>query len=573
MKTALVRAEVSFWAQAQAHLAVAVANVTRGFLRFLKRGATVLPGLAALAIDKNILSKLAAERDIILVTGTNGKTTTVKMLVALLQAQGFQVVTNPSGANMEDGITAAFLENYRLLRSEQRDNTVFVMEIDEAFFSRLGAVLPVKLAICTNLFRDQLDRYGELATTRALLAQGLSAMPEAVFITCADDAMSLSLRSAACGESLTFGLRSDCMKELSTPPEGDGTFCFYCRSKLSYTRGSFAHFGVFACPTCDFAYREPHLTFAYNSEQGSVTCAAAADDVSAASGAGNPGPGNPGAVPLLTFTYHQRNCEPEELERTDLAFALPGIHNAYNAACALLGARAYLDLKAVASRDANKLVTDGATQGRGGKRHQGTGGSFDRSTAGSAKHCLPALPERDKRVSLADLAQALGGVQAAFGRMERLTLQDGRSICIMLVKNPAGLNLALNFVSEQADCGALALCLNSRINDGKDVSWIWDADFEQQFLNEAACKERLGANYRLFCAGERASDMAARLYYAGHTADHIKICATYDELIDAASASVPARKCLYILPNYTCMLALRESLDKRYDLPAFWKGA
>lgn len=537
MKSALVRANLSFRAQAQAHIAVLAANCTRSILRFLHKGATVLPGLVALAIDKNILLKLAEERNIILVTGTNGKTTTVKMLVNLLQAQGLTVVTNPSGANMADGITAAFLENYRYLQAAEQSKTVFVMEIDEAYFSRLAPELPVKIAVCTNLFRDQLDRYGELATTRALIARGLAAKKDTVFITCADDAMSLSLQSANQFRNLTFGLAADAMQPVTTAPPGDGTFCFYCQSKLQYSRVGMAHLGVFRCPKCDFAYQEPTLTFKLSEAQDK-------------------------AGAQVYFNYKNK-------EEVSVHFNLPGLHNAYNAACALLCAKTYFDLT-----ERPELAEHTETMAQLGYSQQSEASTLiaKQSKNEAAKQAEKQAAEPLK-TSLADLAQPLQVTEAAFGRMERINLPNGKSLCVMLVKNPAGLNIALQFLSKQTDLGALALCLNARINDGKDVSWIWDVDFEQYLPQHKELLTRLGDDYQLYCGGERASDMASRLYYAAYPAARLHICPSYGDLLDQALAKVEAGRCLYILPNYTCMLALREELQKYFDLPEFWKGA
>jgi UDP-N-acetylmuramyl tripeptide synthase len=155
----------------------------------------------------------------------------------------------------------------------------------------------------------------------------------------------------------------------------------------------------------------------------------------------------------------------------------------------------------------------------------------------------------------------LAQVAPAFGRMEKIPIGN-KSICILLVKNPIGLDRALAFVSQAADADGLYLLLNSNIADGTDVSWIWDVDFESKSMPD-----------KLFVSGERYAEMLLRLVYSGIHPDRIshkdmRGCA---EIFDEALSSCQEGKCLYILPNYTAMLALRKILAKRYRLKDFWR--
>lgn len=520
MRTKLIRADIGLWQQVNCHLAVYTACLARKMLRFLHRGATVFPGKVALRLVPNILSYLVSGRDLIFVTGTNGKTTTVRFLVKILEAAGFKVITNVSGANLTDGIVAAILEHYQDLINDNPNPTesklVLVMEIDEAYYGKLGTQVPWLITVLTNLFRDQLDRYGELSTTRKLISKGLGCQADSnckelapsgrTFITCADDAMSMSLYRCHNGKILTFGTDAAAMKPGHPSKLGDGNFCYFCGRELQYSAYNYAHLGIFKCESCDFCHQPADLVFKpLTPEAGAVAEAAAAT-----AGAAD----------------RSRNRNNYELtyagEKAALHLCVGGRHNAYNAAAALLAATDYLH---------NKQIKD---------------------------------------FSLQKMAASLSKIEAAFGRMERIELPDNKEICLILVKNPAGFNLAWDYLQEQSDLGGLCLALNSKVNDGKDVSWIWDISLETQGLQAADFAEIAGENYRIFLGGERALDLACRFYYAGFPAEHLQVEKDYNTLLDRAIAATPAGKCLYCLPNYTTMLAIRAALAAKYNLRDFW---
>lgn len=501
MQTKLIRKDLSAWQQLRCHFAAYIAILSRFLLRkIFHRGATTFPGTIAKKIVPNFLSFLADQRQVIFVTGTNGKTTTVRLLVKMLENAGLKVVTNVSGANLDDGIIAAFLEHYADLSKEpwqaKDSKLVFVMEVDEAYFSLLGQSISLQMAVVTNLFRDQLDRYGELATTRQLISTGLKKQANAIFVTCADDAMSMSLQSCHNGEFYSFGMQEKAMQTGSPSIFGDGTFCYFCASKLNYTAYSFAHLGAYECPNCHYKHILADMLL--------QKVATSDNDKN-----------------VYEFQYAGQKI------RTNLA--IDGQHNAYNAACALLAAKVY-----IARRERNGLF-------------------------------VPT-----EAASLPTLASTLSTTKAAFGRMERIELDKGRSICLILVKNPAGFTLAWDYVAKQADIGGLCLALNAHVNDGKDVSWIWDIDLEHANLNQEILEHKLGEDYQVYVGGERGSDMATRLYYADFPLDRLQVIASYADLLETALSNLPAEKCLYCLPNYTSMLAMRDYLVKKYNLTDFW---
>jgi UDP-N-acetylmuramyl tripeptide synthase len=167
----------------------------------------------------------------------------------------------------------------------------------------------------------------------------------------------------------------------------------------------------------------------------------------------------------------------------------------------------------------------------------------------------------DSKLTLACCAEALSRVKPAFGRMEKIAI-GGKTICLLLVKNPVGLDRSLSLVSQADDADGIFLLLNSNIADGKDVSWIWDVDFESKALPE-----------RIYVSGERFSEMVLRIVYSGVDRNTIRFREMKEsgELFDEALAECAEGKCLYVLPNYTAMLTLRQMLVKRYHLKDFWK--
>jgi UDP-N-acetylmuramyl tripeptide synthase len=167
----------------------------------------------------------------------------------------------------------------------------------------------------------------------------------------------------------------------------------------------------------------------------------------------------------------------------------------------------------------------------------------------------------DGKLNLAFCAEKLAAVRPAFGRTEKIMVGE-KSFCILLVKNPIGLDRALTHVSEAPDAGGLYLLLNSNIADGTDVSWIWDVDFERRKFPE-----------KIYVSGERSAEMLLRLVYSKAAPEEIRHeeMKASEALFEEALAACPDGKCLYILPNYTAMLSLRKYLVGRFRLKNYWK--
>jgi len=453
-------------------LALAAGQLTAAVLRRLGRGATTLPGRVALRLDPGLPARLSGRlpHGACVISGTNGKTTTAGMLAAILTRRGWRLAHNRGGANLRTGITTALLR--------QLGADAALLEVDEATMPFAGRELRPRLALITNFFRDQLDRYGELETAVALVGRGLAAMPaDATVIINADDPLAASLGGGEHLRALHFG----CDPGVVPPAEGGGPSdaprCPRCGGDLAYAERYYAHLGVYRCGRCRFARPRPDVL---------VTAWIP--------GAG----GRPGEVTLGT-----------PMGAITFPLALPGLYNVYNAAAAAAAALA-----------------------------------------------LGSAPE--------DAVTGLGGFRHAFGRMEWLELA-GHPACLALVKNPVGCSEVLRAVTmDPANGKALVLLLNDGYADGRDVSWIWDADFEALAAAQAGFAV-------VIAGGRRAADMALRLKYAGVGPERLAVHADAVEAMAVAARAAARGASLYVLPTYTAMLAARAALVRQGHLQPFWE--
>lgn len=482
--------------------ALAAAGAIRFVLRLLGKGATTLPGKVALRISPSFLEDISRNQNVITVTGTNGKTTTTHMITEILRGAGYFVGTNVSGANLASGLATTFAEHDTEARRARRKGipVAFVMETDEAAFAITAGKIKPRVCVVTNLFRDQLDRFGELLYTRSCIEKGLDATNGRILLN-ADDSMISALRNGREERTEFFGLDEASMPRNNVtnayikgvlPFSSDAEYCLKCKKKFEYSARSFGHFGVYSCPSCGDRRQKPDYS-AYL-EDGS---ASTAPDPST--------PTPPASRALMILS--------DGNEKAETILSIPGMHNAYNSAAAIGACRIF-------GREAG-----------------------------------------DAKLTLSFCAKTLATVRPAFGRTEQISVGD-KSFCILLVKNPIGLDRALTHVSEAADIGGLYLLLNSNIADGTDVSWIWDVDFESKKYPES-----------IYVSGERYAEMLLRLVYSGAVPEEIR----HEEmnrsevLFEEALAACPVGKCLYILPNYTAMLSLRKYLVKRFHLKKYWK--
>jgi UDP-N-acetylmuramyl tripeptide synthase len=433
-------------------------------------GGTTLPGRLLLRLDPRSIGKLGSrlDRGVTLISATNGKTTTAGMLAALLAADGRLPVHNRAGSNMTWGIATALLE--------QRGREG-LFEVDEAWLPRVAGELDPSLIVLGNLFRDQLDRYGE---TEILAEQWAKTVGERAgrthFALNADDPLVADLgRDGEGGRRpgvVYFGIDDEAQALPELQHAFDAKHCRRCGRPYVYARAFVGHLGHYSCPGCGASRPDPDVVATrielHGMRGSSVALRTPAGEL---------------AVEL----------------------PLPGLYNVYNALAAIAAALE-----------------------------------------------LGIAPER--------IAPALEGMRGAFGRVETVAVGDKR-VSILLVKNPAGANEVLRTLKLEAAGGGLDLwiALNDRIADGRDVSWVWDADFELL----------AGAVRRVTCAGTRAPEMALRLKYAGWPEDSIAVEPEIEASLDRAVAEAPGR--LFALPTYTALLELHKVLSGRGLTEEFWR--
>jgi UDP-N-acetylmuramyl tripeptide synthase len=459
-------------------------------------GGTTLPGRVLLRMEPEAIARLGAglPGGATIVSATNGKTTTAGMIAAILAAEGRPPVHNRAGSNMTWGVATALLE--------QR-GAEGLFEVDEAWLPRVAQQLNPRLIVLGNLFRDQLDRYGEMEALAEEWAKAVAVAPPGTGLALnADDPLIADLGRDTDTEipregTLYFGIddHSQALPELQHA--FDAKHCRRCGHPYAYEVAFVGHLGHYSCPKCGAQRPRPDVA-ATRIELRGMEGSAATVRV-------------PGG----------------EIE---VELPLPGLYNVYNA------------LGAIAA--ALKLGVDA---------------------------------ER--------VAAALGGMRAAFGRVETIAVGDG-SVSILLIKNPAGANEVLRTLALEAQGTSPApassqkgsdsdrkrelapggeagidlwIALNDRIADGRDVSWVWDADFE--LLADSV--------RRVTCAGTRAPEMALRLKYAGWPEDRIAVEPDIATSLDAAVAASPGR--LFALPTYTALLELRKLLADRGLAKEFWQ--
>jgi len=435
-------------------------------LRAAGRGGTSLPGKLLLRVEPDAITRLAQPlpRGTVVVSATNGKTTTTTLAAAVLQAAGIATVHNVAGANMAGGVASALLER-------RAGSELGLFEVDEFWLERVATALQPRAIVLGNLFRDQLDRYGELETIGERWA-ALIATQSGRLVLNADDPLVADLGRGR-ADALYFGIE-DPAAATGAPlaHASDSKACRRCGAPYVYAHVYIAHLGAYSCPSCGAARPLPAVSAHGVSLDG-----------------------------LRGASFELRT----PLGSAAVRIALPGLYNVYNALAA--------------------------------------------AALATALEIPPAT-----------IAAALGGAAAGFGRGERVAVGD-HELAILLVKNPAGANEVLRLLGSQDGSHDVLGILNDRIADGRDVSWIWDADFET-----LAPRVRHAT-----CAGTRAAELALRLKYAGVPEERIAVTPALELALDEALAKADGE--LYALPTYTAMLALRELLRGRGAVASSWARA
>ena len=426
-------------------------------------GGTTIPGKLLTIVDPDAIDRLAARlpQGAALVSATNGKTTMTAMVAEILRPR-LRVAHNRSGANLLSGVASALLE--------ARGCEFGLFEVDEAALPEAARRVRPRAVLLGNLFRDQLDRYGELEHLATRWREDIPA--GARVVANADDPVVGELGRQRGG--LLFGLDDPAHARPALQHAADSKYCVRCGTPYVYAAAYVGHLGDYRCPHCGHA-RPPLDVLGRALELIGLERA---------------------AFDLVT---------PVEARR--VALRLPGLYNVYNA----LGAAAL------------------------------------------------AL---ELGVSLDDVVAGLERFDAAFGRFERIAVGN-RVLLLLLIKNPAGANEVIRTLVEGRQPRRLVVALNDAIADGRDVSWIWDVDFEPLF----------GGLETLVATGSRAAELALRAKYGGLDEARIEVVPDLERALDLGLELTPPGEELVVLPTYTAMLALRRVVAGRGHVAQYWERA
>jgi len=430
-------------------------------------GGTTLPGKLLATLDRDAVDTLAArlDRGSALVSATNGKTTTCALAAAVL-APGTRLARNAAGANLMSGVASTLVA--------ARGAELGLFEVDEAALPEVARRLRPRVVSLGNLFRDQLDRYGELEIVAERWRQMVPELPaDAVLAVNADDPLVGDLASEH-PRSVTFGVDDHAQARPDLQHAADSKYCLRCGTPYDYAAAYVGHLGDYRCPKCGHA-------------RPSLDVVGSAIELHGLEG--------------VAFTL----SAPEGTCRAELT--LPGLYNVYNAVAASSLA---LELGA----------------------------------------------------SVGDVAAGLRRFSPAFGRFERIEIGE-RRVLMLLIKNPAGANEIVRTLLDADPPRVAVIALNDEIADGRDVSWIWDVDFEPL----------LSGLETLVATGARAEELALRFAYAGLPRARIEVVGSLEAALDRGLALTPAGDELAVLPTYTAMLALRRLVASRGYVANYWEAA
>ena len=447
---------------------IALARAAAGLSRLAGAGGgTTMPGKLLWKLDPGAVDRLAARLPLgaALVSATNGKTTTSAMAARIL-APVARLAHNRSGANLVSGVASALLA--------ARGAELGLFEVDEGALPEVARRLRPRAVCLGNLFRDQLDRYGEPELVAARWRAAVDALPgETAVIVNGDDPQVGDLARGH-AHATVFGLDDPRHASPTLQHAADSKWCVRCGTPYVYDAAYIGHLGDYRCPSCGHA--RAHLDV--------VGRAVELD-----------------GLDRVSFEL----VVPEGSSRVELS--VPGLYNVYNALAA-------------------------------------------------------AALARSLGVGLEEIVAGLQGFSAAFGRFERISLGD-RSLLVLLIKNPAGANEVVRTLVAGGSPRVLLIGLNDEIADGRDVSWIWDVDFEPL----------LGGLERLVATGERAAELALRFKYAGLPEPAIEVVPDLGAALDRGLELTPSGGELVALPTYTAMLSLRDLVSDRGFVRPYWEEA
>jgi lipid II isoglutaminyl synthase (glutamine-hydrolysing) len=429
-------------------------------------GGTTLPGKLVWKLDPGALDVLAERlaAGVALVSATNGKTTTTAMAASIL-SRTHRLAWNNSGANLASGVASTLLA--------ARDAELGLLEVDEFALPEIMRRTRPRVVSLGNLFRDQLDRYGELEHIAERWRDAVSALrPDAALVVNADDPLVAALADGR-EHALRFGIEDPSCARPTLQHASDSKYCVRCGAPYRYDAAYVGHLGAYRCDACGHA--RPSLDVA-------------ARDV------------RPEGLDGVTFALHT------SVESVRVRLSVPGLYNVYNALAAASLA----------------LALD---------------------------------------VPLGNVAAGLERFRAAFGRFERVAAGD-RQLLLLLIKNPAGANEAIRTLEDGGVPQTLVIALNDEIADGRDVSWIWDVDFEPLLAKAGT----------IVVSGERAAELALRFTYAGFPRERLELIGDLEQALERGLELTERGAELAVLPTYTAMLKLRAIATQRGYTRPYWES-
>lgn len=446
-------------------LAVLAAKAALKACHLSGRPGSSLPGRAALKVDPHIIAPLAAgiRRGIIVTCGTNGKTTTNNLLCSMLEAQGFRVVSNRLGANMVEGVAAALATAAKGPLTSKGPLGYLAadfacLEVDEASAARVLQDLHPDFMILTGLFRDQLDRYGEIDLTMKALEKAILEAPDMTLVINGDDPLTAYLAKKSAHRIVSYGVNEKVTGNVDVIREG--RFCENCGAPLQYDFYHFSQLGVYRCPSCGFG--RPEIEYSASGVRLS---------------------------PQLSFDIQKIKSAPVRISAP-----MTGFYNVYN----ILAVFSVL---------------------------------------------------REMKISTEMFSEVLSSFKPQFGRGEIFHVVEKRrqKVLLNLAKNPAGFNQNISAMLQDRSPKDLIIVINDNAQDGRDVSWLWDVDFDR--LADETIRS-------ITVSGLRALDMQLRLKYVEIKSERAP---DVEKAIDERLAD--GCENLYVLVNYTALYEAHKYLE------------
>lgn len=425
-------------------LTILITKSVGWILQKLGRGGS-FPGILALRLHPTILQDLTYPKQVILLTGTNGKTTTTNMLYDVLQQSGYQVVANLKGDNLKVGVATAILKHTSINKRVKAD--VLLLEVDELSVPKVMKDVPITHMLVKNFFRDQLDRAGEMENVIRRIEKALEDFNGTLYLN-GDDPNVVRLNRYHQPVKY-YGVDKNKQSQSQSDESSEGKFCIHCGRPLHYEYYQYSHIGRFYC-TCEHGKRVN-----YDLEVREV-------DIEEG---------------LFTVDDHVF-----EIKHKALYFI-------YNCAAILLVSN---DFQVPYEVQRNVFM------------------NFDRMN----------------------------------GRNETYQLKNGQTLILNLVKNPTGTNEVLKAINQDEEEKVVMMILNDNDQDGKDVSWIWDAHFQR--LADDKVK-------KVYCSGLRAYDLALRLKYSGQDIEF----EVHEDLATCLDAMCEHHEKYYVISTYTALQKMR----------------